>query len=164
MAFGTGHHPTTALVLEELERTNESTRLGSVLDIGCGSGILAMGAVALGAERVIAVDYDRDAVEAARANVEMNEMGDRVLVIHAKFPALPSRAVFDIVLANVYYTFFRMELRALSEVMVPGSMLLASGLRDEEGQALLEDLRSVSFTAQIIDESDGWVVIRGVKE
>ncbi len=163
MAFGTGHHPTTTLVLEELERTIGSSRHGSVLDLGCGSGILAMGAVALGADRVVAVDYDRDAVEAARANVEMNGMSDRVLVIQAKFPALPSEATFDIVLANVYFTFFRMESQALSEVMAPGSVLLASGLRDEEGSAVIDQLRAASFEARIIDECDGWIIIRGVK-
>lgn len=164
MAFGTGHHPTTALVLEELERAIISSRHETVLDIGCGSGILAMGAVALGAGNVLAIDYDRDAVEAARANIDMNAMSDRILVAQAKFPALPARATFDIVLANIYFTFFRMEGRTLSEVMEPGSVLLASGLREEEGGAVVEELRSVAFDADILSSSDGWLIIRGVRQ
>jgi hypothetical protein len=85
-------------------------------------------------------------------------------VIQAKFPALPSNAVFDIVLANVYFTFFRMESQALGRVMTPGSVLLASGLREEEGASLIDELRPASITARIIDECDGWIVMRGVKE
>ncbi|MFC1595420.1 50S ribosomal protein L11 methyltransferase [Gemmatimonadota bacterium] len=164
MAFGTGIHPTTALVLGELEGTIISFRHDTVLDIGCGSGILAMGAVALGAGNVLAIDYDRDAVEAARANIDLNVMSDRILVAQAKFPSLPARAGFDIVLANIYFTFFRMESRTLSDVMEPGSVLLASGLRHMEGGAVVEELRSVGFEADIASESDGWIIIRGVKQ
>ena len=164
MAFGTGHHPTTALILEELERTIASAPPETMLDIGCGSGILSMGAVALGAERVLAIDYDRDAVEAARANIVMNGMADRALVTQARFPDLPSRAPFDLVVANVYFTFFRMENLALGEVMAPGSVLLASGLREDEGSPLLSSLRSAGFESVIVDGSDGWIVIRGVRQ
>ncbi len=164
MAFGTGLHPTTALILEQLEKTITTGKHGTILDIGCGSGILSMGAVALGADGVVAIDYDRDAVESARSNIAMNEMSDRILVVQAKFPALPARTAFDIVLANVYYTFFRMESRAVSEVMDPGSVLLASGLREEEGSAVVDDLRSMAFSADIVSARDGWVIIRGVKQ
>ncbi|MFC1629416.1 50S ribosomal protein L11 methyltransferase [Gemmatimonadota bacterium] len=164
MAFGTGLHPTTALILEQLERTITTRRHETILDIGCGSGILSMGAIALGADSVLAIDYDRDAVEAARSNIDMNTMSERILVEQAKFPALPARTAFDIVLANVYYTFFKMESQAVSEVMAPGSVLLASGLTAEEGDAVVDELRSMAFTADIVSGSDGWVVIRGVKQ
>ncbi|MFC1499924.1 50S ribosomal protein L11 methyltransferase [Candidatus Zixiibacteriota bacterium] len=163
MAFGTGHHPTTALILEQLEKTISTARQGTILDVGCGSGILSMGAVALGAGSVLAIDYDRDAVESAASNIEMNEMADRIQVVQAKFPALPTSQTFDIVVANVYYTFFRMESLAVSEVMEKGSVLLASGLRDAEGGAVVDILRSMAFSADVVAESDGWVVIQGVK-
>ncbi len=164
MAFGTGLHPTTALIIEQLEKTSTIGKHGTILDIGCGSGILSMSAAALGAGSVVAIDYDRDAVEAARSNIDMNEMSDRILVVQAKFPSLPARMAFDIVLANVYYTFFRKESRAVSEVMAPGGVLLASGLREEEGGAVVDDLRSMAFSADIVSDSDGWVIIRGVKQ
>ena len=95
--FGSGHHPTTQQVVHELvNRINGGER---VLDVGCGSGILGLCAVRLGAATVVAVDVKPDAVEAAQRNAQVNGMGGRVEAVLAP----PSRidGTFDVVLANI---------------------------------------------------------------
>ena len=97
-SFGTGHHPTTRLSLELLERR---VRPGcSVLDVGTGSGILAIAAAKLGATSVFGFDTDPLAVRMARRNVRMNTVQSQVRVLRGSLP-LPGRAAFDVVVANI---------------------------------------------------------------
>jgi ribosomal protein L11 methyltransferase len=93
-AFGTGSHPTTRLCLEFLSELDR----GSLLDIGCGSGVLAIAAAKLGFDPVIAIDRDRGAVEAARRNAEVNRVAIDVRESDALAAALPAS---DVILANI---------------------------------------------------------------
>ena len=95
--FGDGRHPTTAQIIEELvDRIAGGER---VLDVGCGSGVLGLCALRLGAARVVAVDIDPDAVEAARRNAGLNSMGARMQATLA--PLSEIEGVFDVVVANI---------------------------------------------------------------
>ena len=84
MGFGTGHHPTTRLVLRALQEVPLDNR--TVLDIGCGSGVLAIAAVKLGARFAIGIDIDPDALENARENVELSGVTERVRFEQGGFP------------------------------------------------------------------------------
>jgi ribosomal protein L11 methyltransferase len=119
MAFGTGLHPTTRLCLANLESLADRGLVAGrrVLDVGCGSGILAIAAVLLGAERAVGVDTDSIAVEATRANAARNRLGARV---EARLGSLPSgEPAWDVVVANL-----------IAGVLVPLAPLLRGELRD----------------------------------
>jgi ribosomal protein L11 methyltransferase len=81
-AFGTGHHPTTALCVEALEEILTSERLDSVLDVGTGSGILALTALMMGVPQAVGLDTDADALRVAAKNAHLNNFGDRLQLVH----------------------------------------------------------------------------------
>ncbi|MCL2022074.1 MAG: 50S ribosomal protein L11 methyltransferase [Betaproteobacteria bacterium] len=155
MAFGTGSHPTTRLCLEWLER---EVRPGmSLLDYGCGSGILAIAAGKLGALPVAGLDIDPQAVLAARANAA-NNRGD------IRFTETPESLLpeYDLVVANILANPLRLLAPALIKRVRPGGKLALSGLLLEQA----EDIASlyvpwISFAQS--DTREGWVCLSGTK-
>lgn len=162
MAFGTGHHPTTALILEALQTEGGLPEGGRLLDIGCGSGILSMGAVLLGAREALAFDYDRDAVVSAAENLALNGLQERVRLARARFPDLPWQGPFPLILANVYFTFFDQNAEAVRNLLTPAGVVLASGIQEEQGEETVQRLRSAGLTAHVAARRHGWVLVRGV--
>jgi ribosomal protein L11 methyltransferase len=157
MAFGTGLHPSTRLCLLALER---AVRAGDrVLDVGTGSGILALAAARLGAERVLAVDLDEVAVEAARANAEANGLTASVEVARGSVEAAPAGQTYDLVLANIIARVIIELAPALAARVRPGGRLVASGIlalrRDEVAAALAAAGLTVEET---LEEAD-WVAL-----
>jgi len=159
MAFGTGRHPSTTLVLEALEQVADLDQLGTVLDIGCGSGILSIGAVRLGAQHVLAIDYDAEAVRSARENIDRNGLSDRITVAGQRFPDLGDHGPFRLVMANVYFTFFEQQLPDLVGLVAEGGRLLASGLEGEEGGRVAERLRAAGLEAEVSQSRQGWSLV-----
>jgi ribosomal protein L11 methyltransferase len=135
MAFGTGLHPTTRLCLAAVESLADRGDLAGarVLDVGCGSGILAIAAVKLGAASAFGVDTDPIAIEATAANARRNAVVRRV---RAREGSLPSGAPgFDVVLANLIAGLLVPLAPALRDEIRPGGTLLASGIFvDREGE------------------------------
>jgi ribosomal protein L11 methyltransferase len=128
MAFGTGLHPTTRLCLESIEAAGESgvLRDARVLDVGCGSGILAITAVRLGAARVLGLDVDPIAIEATVANARRNGVARRV---RAREGSLPSgEGPHDVVLANLIASLLVALADDLAAELRPGGLLVASGI------------------------------------
>jgi ribosomal protein L11 methyltransferase len=150
MAFGTGLHPTTRLCLEGIERWADegllpggapSARLVSVLDVGCGSGILAIATARLGAGRVLGVDTDPIAVEATLANARRNRLVRRVVARRGSVPT-GDREGFDLVVANLIASLLVSLAGSLNAELVPGGRLLASGIfidREDDVRAALGD-------------------------
>ncbi|MBK5274913.1 MAG: 50S ribosomal protein L11 methyltransferase [Desulfuromonadales bacterium] len=133
MAFGTGGHETTRLCLELLEQImdNMPTLLTpSVLDLGTGSGILAMAAVQLGAGRVCAVDIDPDAVEVARENLAINGLLEQVECSTTPLDSLSGS--FDVILANILAEELVRLAPSLAERLAPGGSLVLSGILAEK--------------------------------
>ncbi|MEO7664181.1 MAG: 50S ribosomal protein L11 methyltransferase [Candidatus Limnocylindrales bacterium] len=131
MAFGTGLHPTTRLCLAALERVADRGALDAarVLDVGCGSGILAIAAVRLGAANVLGVDVDPIAIEATTANARRNRIARR---IRARAGSLPSgEPPFAIVLANLIASVLVTLAAPLRDELQPGGLLLASGIFED---------------------------------
>lgn len=125
MSFGTGHHETTRLCLEMLQRyLNAGDRL---LDIGTGTGILAIAGVKLGAHSAVGIDHDSWSVQNARENVRRNRVQGRVTIRRGDLSSLPSRA-FDILIANIDFPTFRASLKKIARRVKPGRLLIVSGI------------------------------------
>jgi ribosomal protein L11 methyltransferase len=135
MAFGTGTHPTTQLCLELLEEYTPDGE--TVLDIGCGSGILSIAAVKLGAQRAYGVDVDAEAIPAAQANAATNEVASQVEFTVGSVEAIKS-GIFPIrqaplVLANILASILqRLLVAGLGELVAPGGVLVLSGILLEQ--------------------------------
>ncbi len=127
-AFGTGHHPTTALMLSALDRLASAVPLGAVLDVGCGTGILALAAARFGARRVVALDIDPEALAAARRNLEWNRVS--VEISSQRVETLSER--FDLVLANISAWELSRLAQALSARLAPGGRLFLAGFLEKE--------------------------------
>jgi ribosomal protein L11 methyltransferase len=129
MAFGTGHHQTTRLCLHFLHETiNADTR--RVLDVGAGTGVLAMAAALYGAHRVTALDSDPEARAIARANIETNHLGGRVWVSECEVAEIDGE--YDIVVANIVHDVLLMLAADLVRCTAPGGSLFVSGLAGEQ--------------------------------
>lgn len=155
MAFGTGSHATTRLCLEWLERT---VRPGvSLLDYGCGSGILAIAACKLGAGSVLGVDIDLQAVGAAKSNASRNDVSAR-FEDSANF----IDGSFDIVVANILANPLKVLAPAICSLVSPGGRLALSGILAEQAEALAL-CYAPYLPVNVAGERDGWVCLSGVK-
>ena len=163
MAFGTGLHPTTRLCLVAVEQLADRGLLSQarILDVGCGSGILAIAALKLGAATALGLDTDPIAIEATLANARRNRQVRR---LRARVSSLPSgEPAFDVVLANLIAGLLVPLARALHDELRPGGRLLASGIFiDREG-----DVRAAFEAAGLTvvgrsDEGD-WVALEAVR-
>ena len=155
MAFGTGSHPTTRLCLEWLERN--VTADCSVLDYGCGSGILAIAAARLGAGSVAGVDIDPQAVDAARANAERNA----VTALFAD-SAEPVAGEYDLVVANILSNPLRVLAPAICAHVRSGGRLALSGILREQAEEIIA-IYAQWLPMQVADTREDWVCLSGVK-
>ena len=143
MAFGTGQHATTRMCLQalQLQATSHKLQGGNVLDLGCGSGVLAIAAVALGARRVLAVDVEEQAVAATRSNAALNGMQGRVEARLGSIEAVAGEGPFDLVLANINAATLSALAHYLARSLKPDAALVAGGIiaeREEGCRAALE--------------------------
>ena len=163
MAFGTGLHPTTRLCLAATEAVADRGGLDGarVLDVGCGSGILAIAAAKLGATHVRGVDIDPIAIEATLANAATNGLTGR---IDARAGSLPSgEPPHDVVLANLIASVLVALAPALRDELRPGGVLVASGIfvdREAEVRAALEAVGLI--VGARADEGD-WVALEAIR-
>ena len=155
MAFGTGSHPTTRLCLEWLER-NVSADC-SLLDYGCGSGILAIAAARLGAGSVAGVDIDPQAVDAARANAERN--GVTALFADS---TQPLAGEYDVVVANILSNPLRVLAPAICAHVRSGGRLALSGILREQAEEII-GIYAQWLPLQVADMREDWVCLAGTK-
>lgn len=155
MAFGTGSHPTTRLCLEWLERNVDEG--DTVLDYGCGSGILAIAAARLGAGEVTGVDIDPQAVLAAQANAERN-------AVCARFVDSAEMLVgeYDLVVANILSNPLRVLAPAICAHVRSGGRLALSGILSEQAEEII-GVYAPWLALWVADEREGWVCLTGVK-
>jgi ribosomal protein L11 methyltransferase len=154
-AFGTGHHGSTEGCLVLLERALAPRPAARVLDIGTGSGILAVAAVKLGAAAVVAIDVDPDATAAARANVERNECAGRIDIALAG-PETIADAPFPVVMANLL-THTHLAHRTLyARLVAPGGALILGGILADEDGAVTEAIEAMGFARDERLVFEGW--------
>ena len=163
MAFGTGLHPTTRLCLAGVESAADRGLLDGarVLDVGCGSGILAIAAAKLGAGSVLGVDTDPIAVEATIANAARNGMAERIA---ARAGSLPSgEPGFDLVLANLIASVLITLAAPLSDELRPGGTLLASGIFDDRETDVRAAFDAVGLAVTTRTVEGEWVALEAVR-
>lgn len=159
-AFGTGDHPTTRMCLELMEDAPiEGAR---VADVGCGSGILSIGACRMGAREVCAVDIEPVSVEVAKENAERNGVSFLTLAGDGLF-ALPEGDPYDVVLSNIISAvLIRIAPDVAAEVR-PGGAWVVSGVIPDNWPDVLRAAERVGFHLQERREEDGWVAARFVR-
>jgi len=155
LAFGTGIHPNTALCLEWLEKTDLTGK--TVIDYGCGSGVLAIAALKLGASQVIGVDNDPQALVASYENAKRNEVADRLkLFLPDQMPCLKS----EILIANILATPLFELAPYFAECLTSGAEIALSGILIGQEQELLE-CYSQWFSDLQVQMRDEWIRISG---
>lgn len=157
LAFGTGSHPTTRLCMEWLE-AHAGTGV-SVLDYGCGSGILALVAKKLGARLVAGVDIDAQAIEAARYNSERNHC-DIAYYLPEEFAHAHPGATFDIVAANILSSPLKLMAPMLCNRIAPGGQLILSGILSRQADEVAAAYAPF-LPLTVWAERDGWVALSG---
>jgi ribosomal protein L11 methyltransferase len=152
LAFGTGTHPTTRMCLRWIARNAPSVQGRRVLDYGCGSGILAIGAAKFGAQSVDAVDIDEAAVQSTQANAEANGVELQA--------GLPDRAGgrYDVVLANILASPLKVLAPLLCAHVAPGGALVLAGILSRQADELKQAYAPHAQLA-VSDEEDGWILM-----
>ena len=160
-AFGDGAHPTTQLCLAALAR---HTRPGALLDLGTGTGILAIAAAKLGAAPILAVEIDTAAVQIARANVERNDVaasvqvaqGSLTEVVAGRFGLTQASLVVANILAHVLVDFFT---QGLADTVTPGGLLILSGILRTQGPEIRTRLGWHGLAQVAEERRDEWLCV-----
>ena len=155
MAFGTGLHPTTRACLEMLQQVDPPERL---LDVGCGSGILALAALRLGAGRAVGVDTDPLAVEASRANAELNGLAPRFLVHHGTIE-VAGRDRHPLIVANLVAAVLVTAAPDLAARLAPGGTLLAGGIIEGRASEVIGAMRDAGLDVANRRDDGEWVAL-----
>jgi ribosomal protein L11 methyltransferase len=163
MAFGTGLHPTTRLCLAVLERVADRGLMtgARALDVGCGSGILAIAAARLGATSVLGVDTDPIAVEATAANAARNRLTRRIAAREGSLPT--GEPPFDVVLANLIAGVLVALASELAAELRPGGTLVASGIYIDRETEVREAFAAVGLEVGDRSAEGDWVALEAVR-
>ncbi|RGL38677.1 50S ribosomal protein L11 methyltransferase [Paenibacillus polymyxa] len=163
MAFGTGTHPTTSLCLRTLESVIQGGE--EVIDVGTGSGILAIGAVKLGAKHVLALDLDPVAVSSARENTRLNGLEERITikesdllsVLNASDPTLGIQLPVKLVVANILAEIILLFIDDVYNALQPGGIYIASGIWKNKEEAVETALKAAGFEITEINRDEDWL-------
>lgn len=171
MAFGTGTHPSTQLVLEAAEDLLTAKPQQYALDLGCGSGILAIGAVKLGAPHVLAIDTDPMAIRVTVENAEQNEVADRITAREGSLDSLidpqtgEAKEQFDLSLVNILAkVIIAMCGQGLGKIVKTGGVAVFGGIIEEQAAEVEAALRTTGLQPYKRRLSGDWVVIEARKD
>jgi len=160
MSFGTGHHATTCLMASGvLDRDTKGLR---GLDMGSGTGVLAIVAALRGAASVDAVDIDEWAYENCAENVRANGVGERVTPLLGDVGTIAGRR-YDFILANINRNILLAQLPAYAAALAPGGWLLMSGILADDAEPLADAARAAGFAVDGCTLRDGWARVDAVK-
>ncbi|KAB8126879.1 50S ribosomal protein L11 methyltransferase [Gracilibacillus oryzae] len=156
MAFGTGTHPTTVLSIQALERMLKQDDL--VIDVGCGSGVLSIASVLLGARKVYAYDLDDVAVQSTRLNTKVNKVESQIVV---KQNNLLNHVTInpDIIVANILAEIILRFEQDAYELLKPGGLFITSGIIQAKKQLVHERLEEAGFEIVEVNQMEDWISI-----
>jgi len=156
LAFGTGTHPTTSLCLQWLDAQQLQGK--TLIDFGCGSGILAIAGLLLGAEHAVGTDIDVQALEASRDNAQRNQIADEQfdLYLPEHMPSTPA----DVLVANILAGPLVSLAPQLASLVKPGGLLALSGILAEQTDEILQAYQG-DFELDPVAEQDGWIRVSG---
>jgi ribosomal protein L11 methyltransferase len=161
-AFGTGHHGTTRGCLLALDALSRRKRPRHILDLGTGTGVLAIAAAKLFRVPVLATDIDPRSVETARENAQLNGVGALVTAVHAadlRAPSINARAPFDLVLANILLRPLQRLAAPVARQLMPNARMVLSGILAAQGNAALAAYRSQGLVLERSFALDGWMTL-----
>ncbi|KJZ14446.1 ribosomal protein L11 methyltransferase [Marinomonas sp. S3726] len=158
LAFGTGTHPTTALCLEWLDSLDCHNK--TIIDYGCGSGILGIAGLLLGASNMVGIDIDPQAVQATQDNAERNKIDAKR--IEVKLPPYESDLQAEIVVANILAGPLAQLADTISALVATGGQLALSGILSNQAQEVI-DAYSPWFTIESVVEKEDWIRIVATK-
>jgi ribosomal protein L11 methyltransferase len=161
MGFGTGHHPTTRRCLSLLERAD--VRGKRIVDVGTGSGVLALAAEALGAAQAVGIDVDPDALISARENLELNQ-SSHVMLRQADLSQTSSLGLFDGLLANLTGAMLIKDAAVLAELVAANGWLILSGFQNDEEDAVIAALIDAGCVPIEGEEEDTWIGLKFAKQ
>jgi ribosomal protein L11 methyltransferase len=159
-AFGTGHHGTTRGCLLALDAVARHFRPRTILDLGTGSGVLAIAAAKLMRVRVLATDIDRRSVEVARNNARLNGVANFVTAVHAadlRAAEIIKRAPFDLVLSNILLRPLQRLAAPIARQLSPNARVVLSGVLSSQASAAVSAYRSQGLVLERSFRLDGWV-------
>lgn len=162
LAFGTGHHGTTRGCLLALDDLAKRRRFHNVLDLGTGSGVLAIAAAKRLHSRILATDIDRIAVSAAKSNAQLNRSGPMVTLLHAtgtKAPAISRHAPYDLIFANILLAPLLRLAVPLSRLAAADGRIVLSGLLPSHTNAVLSIYRAQGLTLVKRTILEGWATL-----
>ncbi len=164
MAFGTGTHPTTQLCLELMELSTDRCPLSTIIDVGCGSGILSIAAIKLGAKTVLGVDIDLESVKNSRENADVNEVGDELVlgqgsvteILSGQFAIKSAPLVVANILAPVLIRLFD---AGLADLIEPGGEIILSGILDHQAESVIVAGQAKGLKRGETRQMKDWVAI-----
>ena len=160
MAFGTGHHGTTLGCLRAYDRLlDDAQRFDNVLDLGCGTAVLAMSAARMGAASVLASDIDPVAVDVALANVKANGLDGRVGCVESigfDSPVVQAGAPFDLIFANILKGPLIELAPDMAAHLAPGGLAILSGLLIEQAEDIVEVYQAQGFDLKTREDLSEW--------
>jgi ribosomal protein L11 methyltransferase len=159
LAFGTGTHPTTALCLEWLD-SQATLQNKSIIDYGCGSGILAIAALKLGAHNATGIDYDPQALTASRDNAEKNHVSDHLSLMKSAPQNLKKT---DILIANILAGVLIELSGDIAALVKPQGQIVLSGILPDQANDVLAEYRQF-FTMQPVVQKQGWIRLEGQRD
>ena len=155
-AFGSGTHETTSMCIEMIEKYMRPS--DTVIDVGCGSGILAIAAGKLGAKEIIAVDIDENAVNTARENLRLNSLSERSDVRHGDLiKVVPEKA--ELVVANIIADIIVRLSDDVESIMKPDALFVSSGLILDKVDWVIEELKKRQFEIVEVMKKGEWAVV-----
>lgn len=155
-AFGSGTHETTSMCIEMIEKYMRPS--DTVIDVGCGSGILAIAAGKLGAKEIIAVDIDENAVNTARENLRLNGLSERSDVRHGDLiKVVPEKA--ELVVANIIADIIVRLSDDVESIMKPDALFVSSGLILDKVDWVIEELKKRQFEIVEVMKKGEWAVV-----
>ena len=158
LAFGTGTHETTQMICEVLLERNMKNRW--VLDCGCGTGILGICALKLGAEKCLAYDIDEWSVENTRHNAVINQVDDCLTVLHGDASVLDTvKDSYDVLLANINRNILLQDMKRFANVITPQQLLILSGFYEEDIPLLVKKASNFGFYLLDTKKNGDWACL-----
>ncbi len=158
MAFGTGHHQTTLLISRELFQTELADK--SVLDMGCGTGILAIIAKKLGARMVDAIDIEQPSVENTLENMGLNDLSASDIKVELGDASLLGSTSYQLVLANINRNVLTADMATYAQVMEPQAEILLSGFFEQDIEIICEAGKKSNLSFVKSETLDGWAMVK----
>lgn len=158
ISFGTGHHPTTLFCLKQIVEQRRDGEKQSLIDIGCGSGILGIAAAKVGYTSIVCFDYNADSIRSARENCALNQVADRVRPTCKDLTKLPKETArkYDLVCANLIYDMLIAERERIANRLKPDGLLALAGILETQFPKVNRAFKEIGFKLVASEVSGEW--------